>query len=392
MRDVFVYKNGKIYKDGTGKPLKSSKILGCHNNYKLAISKNCDVFLKESIGASDYADVICKKLCDEVGIECAENDLVIMKDFPSFDDKEMLSFEEYVEFCKSNAHISDMEKIKAFYNNYLENYEKSKIKHALISYDYTKESPYDDAKIIVLSDLVHTYCKVTGEEGTFAIDTYNKIVNEFVDPNSEIGKQMRKHLKIKKKLVLSPDFDLNLKKIALFGYATCQIDMSCYNLHIALIKDKNGYNVDVAPLFDNGESFNLSSFYDEYSMDNAKDVVESSEEYSNALTLTESSGLYINRQLDDLVDELLCNPGLRDFYEKLKRVDIESVCKKASIHEPEYEFIQYSVMSIFEKRMAILEQAYKKKLDSNNKTKKSIYRTDFVKNENIEKDNYEIKK
>lgn len=244
----------------------------------------------------------------------------------------------------------------------------------------------------MLSDLVQTYCKVTGEEGTFAIDTYNKIVNEFVDPNSEIGKQMRKHLKIKKNLDLSPDFDLNLKKIALFGYATCQIDMSYYNLHIALIKDKNGYNVDVAPLFDNGESFNLSSFYDEYSMDNAKDVVESSEEYSNALTLTESSGLYINRQLDDLVDELLCNPGLRDFYEKLKHVDIESVCKKASIHEPEYEFIQYSVMSIFEKRMAILEQAYKKKLDSNNKTKKSIYRTDFVRNENIEKDNYEIKK
>lgn len=392
MRDVFVYKNGKIYKDGTGKPLKSSKILGCHNNYKLAISKKCDVFLKESVGASDYADVICKRICDEVGIECAENDLVIMKDFPSPGDKDMLSFEEYVEFCKSNAHINDMDKIKEFYNNYLENYEKTKIRHALISYDYTKEAPYDNAKIIVLSDLVNTYSKVTGNDGTFAIETYNKIVNEFVDPDSEIGKQMRQHLKIKKNLTLSSDFDLNLKKIALFGYVTCQIDMSYYNLHIALIKDKKGYNVDVAPLFDNGESFNLSSFYDEYSMENAKDVVESSEEYSNALTLKESSGMYINKQLDDLVDELLCNPGLKDFYEKLKSLDIESICDKESVQEPEYEYIKYAVTSIFEKRMDALEKAYQKKLDSNNKTKKPMYRTDFVRNESKEIYNNEIKK
>ncbi|MBE6123969.1 MAG: hypothetical protein E7184_00295 [Erysipelotrichaceae bacterium] len=357
MREVFVYSNGKIYKEGSKKPLKHKKLLGCHNNYQITLSNSCDVFLKQGTGASDYADVISKSLCDEVGVKCADCDLVLMKDFPQVDEKKKMNFEEYKDFCKSNFHIEDINKIEQYYNNYLAIMEKERVHNAVVSYDYKIDEPYNNAQIIKLDELVCAYCNVTGSDGTYAIETYNKIANELVS-DSVIGKKLRKQLKIKKHVDLSSDFDLDLKKIALLGYATCQMDMSSHNLHLALIRNGKNYKLEVAPLFDNGESFNLASLNDENLTKEDVDAINStSKEYGNALTLKESANMNAHQQLIDLAEEMRLNPELYEFYKKLKSVDIEHICDK-EIDKQDLDVVKHAVISVYEERMFLLEQEY----------------------------------
>lgn len=357
-RDRYVYKNGKIYGEHSRKPLKYEKLEGCHNNYQITRNDKVKIFLKQSEGRSDYADVISKRICDALNIKCANCELVYMQDFPQDKEEKLLTFEEYVEFCKQNFNITNENQLKQTYEDYCKQFKSDHTKTAVLSYDYQMVEPYKSAKIIRLSDLVEAYCSITGSEGTIAIETYVKIAKELCDRKSKVGKALRKKLKLKNNIELSQFFDLDLKKIALLGYATCQMDMRSYNIHLAVVKTSKGYQLEVAPLFDNGESFNLSD------IDSDRDVTKldidlmnnSSGNYGNQITLTENVSRDAQEQLVSLAQEIIVNPELAKYYDALRWLDIESICDKENVGEDNFDIVKHCVVSIFNERMKLLQQ------------------------------------
>ena len=168
-RDIYIYKNGKIYSPHNQKPLKYNKLEGCHNNYQISFNNKTFGYLKQSMGFADYADVISKRICDEIKIDCAECELVYMYNFPQGENDTLLSYEEHVEFCKSHFNITDENTLRQSYEDYCNQFKINHEKPALISYDYQNEQPYKSAKIINLGELVTVYCEVTGNPSTIAI-------------------------------------------------------------------------------------------------------------------------------------------------------------------------------------------------------------------------------
>ena len=73
------------------------------------------------------------------------------------------------------------------------------------------------------------------------------------------GKSLRKELGFKDNITISPSLCDDLKKIVVFGFVTGQIDMKQDNIHLVVRKSGKGFEISAGPLFDNGESFNLSS-------------------------------------------------------------------------------------------------------------------------------------
>ena len=356
-RDRYVYKNGKIYGENSKKPLKYIKLEGCHNNYQIITNSKVKGFLKQSDGRSDYADVISKRICDELKIKCADCELVYIQDFPQLEEKELMTFEEYVDYCKSHFTISDENKLKQYYEDYSKEFEKQRTKTAVLSYDYQSKEPYKSASIIRLSELIDAHSELTNGNGTYAIETYVKIAQELCNSKSKIGKILRKKLKLKNNIELSQFFDLDLKKIALLGYATCQMDMRSHNIHLAVVKTSKGYQLEVAPLFDNGESFNLSSIGDAHLNKADVDITNlGSSSYGNPLTLTEDVTVDGTEQLTSLAQEITVNPELAKYYDALRWLDIESICDKENVGEDDFDIVKHCVVSIFNERMNLLKQ------------------------------------
>lgn len=368
LRDNYIYRNKKIYQEGKKKPLKFVKLNGCHNNYQLTINgSKINAFLKQSIGASDYADVVSKRLCDELNIKCAECELVNMTDFPQENEEQKMEFDAYVEFCKDHFGITDLNKLKKSYKDYSKKFEGIETKHAILSYDYKCVEPYKSAKIIKLDELVHAYSSITEQDGTFAIESYVNIAKELCDSKSQVGKELRKRLKLKNNIELSQFFDLDLKKIALLGYATCQMDMSSQNMHLALIKTKKGYRLEVAPLFDNGESFNLDSVNHKQisTTDDVEYATTNTSNYGNALTLKETDTRDAESQLVSLAEEIINNPELEKYYDILQWLNIEDLCNKENIGEKGFDAVKHTIVKIYNERISLLQQEIKKQQEKN---------------------------
>ena len=357
-RDRYIYKKGKIYKENGRKPLKYVKLEGCHNNYQITTNGKIKAFLKQSEGRSDYADVISKDICDALNIKCADCELVYLQDFPQLEEKELMTFEEYVDYCKSHFTVSDENKLKQYYDDYSKEFEKQRTKTAVLSYDYQSQEPYKSASIIRLSELVDAYSELTGGNGTYAIETYVKMAQELCNPKSKIGKKLRKKFKLKNNIQLSQFLDLDFKKIALLGYTTCQMDMRSHNIHLAVIKTSKGYELEIAPLFDNGESFNLSSIYEDvHTSKTDVDITNlGSNSYGNPLTLTEDVTIDGTEQLTSLAQEIISNPELAKYYDALRWLDIESICDKENVGEENFDIVKHCVVSIFNERINLLQQ------------------------------------
>ena len=366
VREVYNFSNNKIFKEGNRKPLKFKKLEGCHNNYEVMLPNGVKAFLKEGYGCTDYADVISKRICDAVGIECAECELAIMQDFPSEKEISLMSFDEHSQFCEKNFGITDKTKLEESYFHYLEQYRQEKYKPALLSYDYCYREPYKSSQIINLDKLVTKYCDMTNTENTFAIESFVKIAEIFTDKNNKLGKKLRKELKVKDNIELSPNFDLELKKIAVLGYVTCQTDMTRNNLHLALVKNKKGYELQVAPLFDNGESFNLSSIErnKELSSYDVDQINSTSVSYGNSLVLTEGEGKDAEKQVESIAREIIKNPELSNFFNKLQNLDIADMCEKENIGERDFDIIKYSVVSIYNQRVNSLTNEIQKQISN----------------------------
>ncbi|MBE5736067.1 MAG: hypothetical protein E7356_01735 [Clostridiales bacterium] len=374
-RTVITLDKKKMFTDYSHKPLKHKSLNGCHNNYEVQLGKSI-AFLKEANGCVDYGDYICMKMCEIVDLPCAEMEMVYLQGFPRENEERLLSFEEHcAEIRKiSSFKSNDEEYLRQSYAHYEKMYHARNmpLRAGVLSYDY-KELPEfrDISKAISISTITEAYAQLTGTEAPMSIDGYMQILDELTNGNSKMGKSLRKQLGLKDNINLSPTLCDDLKKYVVFGFVTGQIDMKQDNIHLVVRKSGKGFEISAGPLFDNGESFNLSSIERVDAIDDPERATDYAldlgRNMANRVSLTENSGVDYDKQLEEIASEIASNPQIAQFYGQLKSINIDQILTQIPSREAEYHMVCKMVKGIYSSRISAIEQLLTKQTTTENK-------------------------
>lgn len=381
-RTVITLDKKKMFSDYSHKPLKYKSLNGCHNNYEVLLGKST-AFLKEANGCVDYGDYVCMKLCELVDLPCAEMEMVYLQGFPCENEERLLSFDEHcAEIRKiSSFKSNDEEYLRQTYANYEKRYHARNmpLRAGVLSYDYKGLSEFGDiSNAMPISTITESYAQLTHANAPMSIDGYMQILDELSKSNSKLGKSLRKKLGLKGNLNLSSTLCEDLKKYVVFGFVTGQIDMKQDNIHLVTRKSGKGYEISVGPLFDNGESFNLSSIERADAIDDPDRATESAldlgRKLPNRISLTENSDMNYEKQLEEITREIASNPRIANFYNKLKGINIDQILTQIPYREAEYHIVCKMVKGIYSSRISAIEQLLTKQTitENINETEKQV--------------------
>lgn len=215
--------------------LKSSSILGGSDYY------------------SDYADVATRKICQKVGIKCANNLLVTIYGMPKtpqeieLDREEDIRSEEFIEklpeALRENAR-KHRESQKAL---------KSKLK-GVISYNYMETDKYKHCQRMSLDEIRSQQLMLGGDAVSPSVNGYMQLIN-----NLQGESTLAKNLGLVGTIDIDPNFKYDLLGLSMLSFTTVQTDLTGLNIDIVFRKTPQGVRAEVSPIFDGGESLGLSS-------------------------------------------------------------------------------------------------------------------------------------
>ena len=366
VRQNFELKNNNVYtnnlkvNDLTFEP----EIKGMRKKVKLMLNGQTIAYLKSNNIAgtdymSDYAEVASKKICDLVGIKCAET---LLANITGIHKSQSEIEQEKLENEKSEAFLATLPpsvQEQARKHRAEQNLAKAKQpQKGVLSYNYLAEKRYRDCQVLNVADLCENFNKITGRNQPSSANGYMSMLKNLQE-NTEFAKSMG----INENFVLDENLKSDFIKLSMFSYFTGQSDMTKYNIDVVLINTPQGKKLELAPLYDNSESFGLSGVeskndINQEEIDYVKNSISETINLSDTskLTIKEQTPLDITEQAKELADVIHKDPLAKEIYEKFKNIDIESVVNELNVDESSFEIVNFAITELFSTRMNNVEK------------------------------------
>lgn len=330
---------------------------GMRNKVKLIKDGRIIGFLKSSKVAgddyySDYAELATKKICALMGIKCADCVLVDVDGLPKTS-QELLAEKKSEEFIKTlppekqeiaRKHREEQAKLTA----------KQK---GVLSYNYLEYKKYKGNKRLNLSQVCDVYKEVTGNEMPSSVNGYVAMINVIKE-----NKEFAEKLGLDGNILIDENFRYEFLKLAMLSFFTGQLDMTKYNIDLCVIDTPDGSRVEIAPLYDNSESFGLSTIVRklDYSSDDFEyyknDLVNMIDSYGSQLTVREGTSLDVNDQIAELADVLQKDPMAGEIFNKFKSIDIGSLVDELDTGELGFDLVRLAIEEFYNARVKSVEK------------------------------------
>ena len=336
---------------------------GMRKKVKLIKEGKVIAFLKSSsiLGGSDfysdYADVATRKICQKVGIKCANNLLVAIEGMPKtpqeieLDREEDIRSEEFIEklpeALRENAR-KHRESQKAL---------KSKLK-GVISYNYMETDKYKHCQRMSLDEIRSQQLMLGGDAVSPSVNGYMQLIN-----NLQGESTLAKNLGLVGTIDIDPNFKYDLLGLSMLSFTTAQTDLTGLNIDIVFRKTPQGVRAEVGPIFDGGESLGLSSIarspeWDERDYDDkCSDILNGINNLSpSRLTIkSETSQDDTMAQAQELAAAVYHDPIAKEMFERFKAIDIEDIIDGIDVGEPDFDVVRFALRESFGTRVQMIE-------------------------------------
>ena len=362
-RDKFVLKNNKVY----GNDMLLNGLTyeygqeGMRNKVALIRKGKTVGFLKSSsvIGVdyySDYAEIVTKIICDLVGIKCADVLLVDIEGLPKTAEQIELEKKEDEKSMEIFSSLSIEEQLAA--ERFIERQRTLRNQQkGVLSYNYLNDDKYKTCQKLNMATLCEKFNQFTEEDVPSSAEGYMNII-KFLHNNTEFCQSLGFN---------NIYYDENLKydflALSMLSFFTGQLDMTKYNIDLLISKTAKGYKVELAPLFDNGESFGLSVItrkenfsqedYDYYSEETIKSVMSI---YPSRLPIKEETQESPEDQAKEIADYISTDPMAMQIYNQFKSINIDKIVDSLDIGEPNFDIIGCAIKTFYTTRLQSVEQ------------------------------------
>lgn len=181
----------------------------------------------------------------------------------------------------------------------------------IISKDYVKNR--ENTEVISLKAL----CQLYKIDEHFSVEEILNILNLHVKKSKE---------DFAKNLVIDPNLENNLKKLALFFYISGQQDSNKKNIEFVVEKKDNNYHLSLAPFIDNSISFFRLIKYDipyNQVLNYAKSTIEQMKFFFSIKNIKDNSNYLFYNHLTELANEIVANDELKEMFKKIYNLNFK---------------------------------------------------------------------